>query len=122
MDNNRTDEFLSRFLTLLNDSDVPDVQITDDSTIGDSFKTLGFDMDCGHGFEEKYGKEAFINPDALEKVIEKYIVMLRSHHEKRSESLAEYYFRTNKHLIGKTRVAEYDPRSNEMIIITEGSR
>ena len=267
MDNNRTDEFLSRFLTLLNDSDVPDVQITDDSTIGDSFKTLGFDMDCGHGFEEKYGKEAFSNPDALEKVIdsvddvhilgsaifskwryynhwamgesirneeimrwfnitikrmqelthnkvasnsdnpkngavfqrqvqnwfienygtgfelekkipigdpakdhkfdivnlerkmaieckrytwtvtgnvpsakmgftneaafylsflpddyEKYIVMLRSHHEKRSESLAEYYFRTNKHLIGKTRVAEYDPRSNEMTIITEGSR
>ncbi len=54
MDNNRTDEFLSRFLTLLNDSDVPDVQITDDSTIGDSFKTLGFDMDCGHGFEEKW--------------------------------------------------------------------
>ena len=28
----------------------------------------------------------------------KYIVMLRSHHEKRNESLAEYYFRTNMHL------------------------
>lgn len=43
----------------------------------------------------------------------------RSYHEKRSESLAEYYFRTNRHLIGKTKVAEYDPESKEMHIIGE---
>ena len=47
----------------------------------------------------------------------KYIVMLRSYHEKRNESLAEYYFRTNRHLIGKTMVAEYDPVSDEMRVV-----
>ncbi|NBH97066.1 hypothetical protein D7Y41_03890 [Anaerotruncus sp. 1XD22-93] len=49
---------------------------------------------------------------------EKYIVMLRSHHEKRNESLAEYYSRSNMHLIGKTKVAEYDPECDELRIIS----
>ena len=44
-------------------------------------------------------------PDAYEK----YIVMLRSQHKKKQETLAEYYYRTNHHLLGKTRIAEYDP-------------
>lgn len=48
---------------------------------------------------------------------EKYIVMLKSHHPKRNESLAEYYFRTNHHLIGKIKVAEYDPEKNELRIV-----
>ena len=48
---------------------------------------------------------------------EKYIVMLKSHHPKRSESLAEYYFRTNHHLLGKIIVAEYDPDQNELRIV-----
>ena len=48
---------------------------------------------------------------------EKYIVMLKSHHPKRNESLAEYYFRTNHHLIGKIKVAEYDPEKNELCIV-----
>ena len=47
----------------------------------------------------------------------KYIVMLRSMHDKRNESLAEYYFRTNRHLIGKVIVAEFDPVSNEMRVV-----
>lgn len=49
---------------------------------------------------------------------EKYIVMLCSHHEKRNESLAEYYYRSNMHLIGKTKVAEYDPECDELRIIS----
>lgn len=49
---------------------------------------------------------------------EKYIVMLKAHHPKRQESLAEYYYRMNRHLLGKVKVAEYDPRSNEFNILT----
>lgn len=47
----------------------------------------------------------------------KYIVMLYSYHEKRKETLAEYYYRTNRHLLGSIAVAEYDPERNEMHII-----
>ena len=47
----------------------------------------------------------------------KYIVLLRSFHKKRKESLAEYYYRTNRHLLGKTIIAEYDPETNEMKIV-----
>lgn len=47
----------------------------------------------------------------------KYIVMMRAYHEKRNESLAEYYFRTYRHLLGKVIVAEYDPVSDELRII-----
>ena len=50
---------------------------------------------------------------------EKYIVMLRAYHSKRSESLAEYYYRTNRHLLGKTKVAEYDPGSKKMRVVGE---
>lgn len=49
---------------------------------------------------------------------EKYIVMLKAHHPKRQESLAEYYYRMNRHLLGKVKVAEYDPISNEFNILT----
>lgn len=48
---------------------------------------------------------------------EKYIVMLYSYHEKRHETLAEYYYRTNRHLLGKIMVAEFNPENNQMRII-----
>lgn len=48
---------------------------------------------------------------------DKYIVMLYSFHEKRQETLAEYYYRTYKHLIGKIIVAEFDPAKDQMRII-----
>ena len=48
---------------------------------------------------------------------DKYIVMLRSYHEKRKESLAEYYFRTNRHLLGAIKVAEYDPETKELRVV-----
>ncbi|MCL2852422.1 MAG: hypothetical protein FWE20_05230 [Defluviitaleaceae bacterium] len=37
-----------------------------------------------------------------------YIVMKKSAHVKRTETLADYYFRTNRHLLGNTRILEYD--------------
>lgn len=43
-----------------------------------------------------------------------YIVMKKSIHPKRTETLAEYYFRTNKHLLGRTRVLEYDEELKTM--------
>ncbi|MBO4864198.1 MAG: hypothetical protein J5517_07520 [Eubacterium sp.] len=49
----------------------------------------------------------------------KYIVMLCSYHPKRNESLAEYYYRTYKHLIGDIHILEYDPEKNVMREITD---
>ena len=48
---------------------------------------------------------------------EKYIVLLYSWNERRNETLAEYYFRTNNHLLGKTKIAEYNPKDNKLRII-----
>lgn len=50
---------------------------------------------------------------------EKYIVMLEARHEKRQESLAEYYYRTNRHLLGEIIVAEYNPEKDEFRIIRD---
>lgn len=49
----------------------------------------------------------------------KYIIMLRSYNEKRKESLAEYYYRTNRHLIGEIIIAEYDSELEELRIINK---
>jgi hypothetical protein len=43
-----------------------------------------------------------------------YIVMKKSVHPRRKETLAEYYYRTNKHLLGNTRLLEYDVKLNIM--------
>ena len=43
-----------------------------------------------------------------------YVVLKKSHHSKRSETLAEYYYRTNRHLFGSTRVLEFDADSKTM--------
>ena len=47
----------------------------------------------------------------------KFIVMLKDYNPKRKETLAEYYYRTNKHLLGDIMVAEYDPAGNEINVI-----
>ncbi len=69
-------------------------------------------------------KMGFVNEAAfylsfLPDSYKKYIIMLRSYNEKRKESLAEYYYRTNRHLIGETIVAEYDPELQELRIINK---
>lgn len=51
---------------------------------------------------------------------DKYIVMLYSYHPKRDETLAEYYYRTNKHLLEHIKVAEFNPKTNEFHIIGNG--
>ena len=63
--------------------------------------------------------EAAFYLSLLPDMFEKYIVMLRVYSEKRGESLAEYYFRTNRHLIGKTKIAEFDPVNNEFRVVGE---
>lgn len=44
-------------------------------------------------------------------------MMLYSFHQKRQETLAEYYYRTNRHLLGSIKVAEYDPERDNLQII-----
>ena len=48
-----------------------------------------------------------------------FIVMKKSIHTKRTETLAEYYYRTNKHLLGSTKVLEYDVKEKSMKEIGE---
>jgi hypothetical protein len=67
-------------------------------------------------------KMGFINEAAfylsfLDAQVDKTIVMSKSTHPKRDETLAEYYFRTNRHLLGKIKILEYDPISNDMRLV-----
>lgn len=64
-----------------------------------------------------FTNEAAFYLSFLPDTYEKYIVMLRATHEKRNETLAEYYYRTNKHLLGKTKVAEYEPKTGTFVVI-----
>ncbi len=64
-------------------------------------------------------KMGFVNEAAfylsfLPDKFEKYIVMSKSSFPGKKETLAEYYYRINKHLLGSTRVAEYDTETGEM--------
>ena len=45
---------------------------------------------------------------------EKLLVMAHATHPRRSETLAEYYFRTNCHLLGDVKVVEFKVDTNEM--------
>ncbi len=65
-----------------------------------------------------FTNEAAFYLSFLPDTYERYIVMLYSFHEKRQETLAEYYFRTNHHLLGNIRIAEYDPERNIMRVIS----
>ena len=64
-----------------------------------------------------FTNEAAFYLSFLPDTYEKYIVMRKAIHEKRNETLAEYYFRTNKHLLGKTKVAEYEPEAGAFTVI-----
>ena len=64
-----------------------------------------------------FTNEAAFYLSFLPDTYEKYIVMLKATHKKRVETLAEYYYRTYKHLIGKTKVAEYDPEKGIFTVI-----
>lgn len=70
MDKARINEFIGKFSDALNDNTIPLIEIRDNSEIGEGFHELGFTMDSGHSFVEKYGKGAFWNPKDLEKIID----------------------------------------------------
>ena len=48
---------------------------------------------------------------------DKSIVMLKATHPRRSETLAEYYFRTNRHLLGDIKVCEFDPETEMLTLV-----
>lgn len=54
-------------------------------------------------------------PDSVEKII----VMAKSTHPRRGETLAEYYFRTYRHLLGKIKVMEFDMSTGNMRSISQ---
>lgn len=69
-------------------------------------------------------KMEFINEAAfylsfLPEAIERNIVIRKSVHPRRKETLAEYYFRTYRHLLGKIRILEYDTDTKTMKLIGE---
>lgn len=64
-----------------------------------------------------FTNEAAFYLSFLPKETEKFIVMLRAEHAKRSETLAEYYFRTNRHLLGNINLLEYDMHTGEMFLV-----
>lgn len=64
-------------------------------------------------------KMGFVNEAAfylsfLPETTERIIVMLKAEHSKRNETLAEYYFRTYRHLLGEIKIFEYDIQKKEM--------
>lgn len=64
-----------------------------------------------------FTNEAAFYLSFLPKDYKKYIVMLKSVHEKRNETLAEYYYRTYRHLLGDIVVAEFDSKTCDLKII-----
>ena len=52
---------------------------------------------------------------------EKYIVMAYSWHDKRQQTLAEYYYETNRHLLKNIKVAEYNPESGKFHVIGDNA-
>ena len=80
--------------------------------IGNPAKDHKFDIVCEA--KKSFTNEAAFYLSFLSDDYDKRIVMLRSFNSKRQESLAEYYYRTYKHLIGDIRIFEYDPESDKM--------
>lgn len=70
MNNKQIYDFITELRDRLNDPNVPDIAITDDPSIGDRFKELGFVMDAGELFKQKYGDRTFDKCEELEKIID----------------------------------------------------
>ena len=49
---------------------------------------------------------------------EKILVMAHTVHPKKTETLAEYYYRTNGHLLGSVKLMEFNPATNTIHLIT----
>ena len=66
-----------------------------------------------------FTNEAAFYLSFLPSSITKYIVMFQSFNAKRGETLAEYYYKTNKHLLKDVLIAEFNPDSSELRIINK---
>ena len=64
-----------------------------------------------------FTNEAAFYLSFLPETTEKIIVMLRAKHYKRNETLAEYYFRTNRYLLGKIKIFEFDIETRSMCFV-----
>ncbi len=64
-----------------------------------------------------FTNEAAFYLSFLPETYTKYFVMFYSYHERRGQTLAEYYYRTNRHLLGDITIAEFDPEENELRVI-----
>jgi len=69
VDSKQIYEFACAWLNKFNDPSVYNLEIKSRQMEEECF-VLGFEMDCGNTFEEKY-KEAFWNYDALDSIIDK---------------------------------------------------
>lgn len=61
--------------------------------------------------------EAIFYFSFLPQKTEKILAMAYSVHPKKTETLAEYFFRTNHHLLGDVKIMELNTLTNEMRII-----
>lgn len=64
-----------------------------------------------------FTNEAAFYLSFLPSEVDTSIVMCLATHPKHSETLAEYYFRTNRHLLRDTKVMEYDMQLKTMRIV-----
>jgi len=64
-----------------------------------------------------FTNEAAFYLSFLDEPTEKYIVMLYSYNARRGETLAEYYYRTNNHLLKNTKIAEYNPDTDLLQLV-----
>ena len=94
--------------------------VSDDNTIAVECKCYTW-TETGNVPSAKMGtaNEAVFYLSFLPETCEKYIVFKKVTHVKHNpeETLAEYYYRINRHLLGSTRVAEFDTRKKSLRII-----
>lgn len=62
-------DFAVKWCDKFRDQNISSLEVTD-HFMADECKTLGFEMDCGHAFTEKYGQAPFSNCEELEKIID----------------------------------------------------
>lgn len=97
--------------------------VSEDNTIAIECKCYTW-TETGNVPSAKMGaaNEAIFYLSFLPGTCEKYLVFKKDSCDlhKPKETLAEYYFRTNKHLLGGTRVAEYDQETGRLRILPDG--
>ncbi len=97
--------------------------VSDDNTIAIECKCYSW-TETGNVPSAKMGaaNEAVFYLSFLPGTCEKYLVFKNDicGMHKPNETLAEYYYRTNKHLLGGTRVAEFNQENKKLRILPDG--